>query len=56
MLGRLKHLKQEKKDLIVGLCGCMAQEASVVDTILQNYRWSTLCLVLIICIRLPEIN
>ena len=39
MLGRLKHLKQEKKDLIVGLCGCMAQEASVVDTILRNYRW-----------------
>ena len=39
MLGRLKHLKQEKKDLIVGLCGCMAQEASVVDTILHDYHW-----------------
>ncbi len=39
MLGRLKHLKQEKKDLIVGLCGCMAQEASVVETILKDYKW-----------------
>ena len=39
MLGRFKHLKQEKKDLIVGLCGCMAQEAGVVDTILKDYPW-----------------
>ncbi len=39
MLGRLKHLKQEKKTLIVGLCGCMAQEASVVDKILRDYKW-----------------
>ena len=39
MLGRLKHLKQEKKDLIVGLCGCMAQEKSVVDEILKDYKW-----------------
>lgn len=39
MLGRLKHLKQEKKDLLVGLCGCMAQEASVVEAILRDYKW-----------------
>ena len=39
MLGRLKHLKGEKKDLIVGLCGCMAQEKSVVDEILKDYKW-----------------
>ena len=39
MLGRLKHLNQEKKDLLVGLCGCMAQEASVVDSILKDYPW-----------------
>ena len=39
MLGRLKHLKQDKKDLIVGLCGCMAQEKSVVDEILKDYKW-----------------
>ena len=39
MLGRLKHLIQEKKDLIVGLCGCMAQEASVVEEIMNHYKW-----------------
>lgn len=39
MLGRLKHLKAEKKDLLIGLCGCMAQEASVVDEILKDYKF-----------------
>ncbi len=39
MLGRLKHLKSQKKDLLIGLCGCMAQEASVVDEILKDYKF-----------------
>ena len=39
MLGRFKHLKAQKKDLIVGLCGCMAQEASVVEEIIKKYPW-----------------
>ena len=39
MLGRLKHLKQEKKDLIIGVCGCMAQEVSVVERILRDYKF-----------------
>ena len=39
MLGRLKHLKMEKKDLIIGLCGCMAQEASVIDEIMKDYKF-----------------
>ena len=39
MLGRLKHLKSEKKDLLIGLCGCMAQEASVVEEILRDYKF-----------------
>ena len=38
MLGRLKHLKEEKKNLIVGLCGCMAQEVGVVDEIRKNHK------------------
>ncbi len=37
MLGRLKHLKNENKNLLIGLCGCMAQEASVVDEIRKDY-------------------
>ena len=39
MLGRLKHLKGQKKDLLIGLCGCMAQEAKVVDEILRDYKF-----------------
>lgn len=39
MLGRLKHLKAQRRDLIVGLCGCMAQEASVIDEIISKYKW-----------------
>ena len=39
MLGRAKHLKESKKDLIVGMTGCMAQEEVVVSNILENYKW-----------------
>ncbi len=39
MLGRLKHLKEENPNLIVGLCGCMAQEEGVVSEILNKYKW-----------------
>ena len=39
MLGRIKHLKQTKKDLLVGLAGCMSQEESVVDEIVSKYKW-----------------
>ena len=39
MLGRLKHLKNEKKNLIIGICGCMAQEASVVEELLRDYKF-----------------
>ena len=39
MLGRLKHLKLEKRDLIIGLTGCMAQESGVVEDILKDYKF-----------------
>lgn len=39
MLGRIKHLKQEKPNLMVGLAGCMSQEESVVNEIIDKYKW-----------------
>lgn len=38
-LGRVKHLKQTKPNIICGICGCMAQEESVVDDIKNKYKW-----------------
>ena len=38
-LGRCKHLKQEKKDLIIGICGCMAQSEKVCKTIYEKYKF-----------------
>ncbi|WP_100330983.1 tRNA (N6-isopentenyl adenosine(37)-C2)-methylthiotransferase MiaB [Bacillus xiapuensis] len=36
-LGHLKALKQERPDLLLGVCGCMSQEESVVNKILKTY-------------------
>ena len=38
-LGRCKHLKKEKSDLIVAICGCMAQEEGVVNEIIKNHPY-----------------
>lgn len=38
MLGRIKHLKETKKNIIVILCGCMAQEEGLVNKI-KDYKW-----------------
>lgn len=38
-LGRVKHLKETKKDIICGICGCMAQEENVVESIKNKYKW-----------------
>ena len=38
-LGRCKHLKNTKKDLIIAICGCMAQEEYVVDEILAKHKY-----------------
>lgn len=36
-LGSLKRLRRTNPDLIYGLCGCMAQEEDVVNTLIQKY-------------------
>lgn len=38
-LGHLKTLKTEKPDLLIGVCGCMSQEESVVGRILQKHSF-----------------
>lgn len=37
-LGRLKHLKLEKPNLILGVAGCMSQEEKVISKILKSYQ------------------
>ena len=39
MIGRIKHLKESKPDVIAGVCGCMAQEEVVVNEILDKHKW-----------------
>lgn len=38
-LGHMKTLKTEKPDLILGVCGCMSQEETVVNRILQKHSF-----------------
>lgn len=37
-LGRLKKIKRNNPDLILGVCGCMPQEEKVVNRILQKFH------------------
>ncbi|WP_080874692.1 tRNA (N6-isopentenyl adenosine(37)-C2)-methylthiotransferase MiaB [Oceanobacillus timonensis] len=37
-IGHLKPLKLENPDLIIGVCGCMSQEESVVNRILEKHQ------------------
>ncbi|WP_251516614.1 MULTISPECIES: tRNA (N6-isopentenyl adenosine(37)-C2)-methylthiotransferase MiaB [Staphylococcus] len=37
-IGNLKHLKKEKPETVIGVCGCMSQEESVVNKILKSFQ------------------
>ncbi len=39
MIGRIKHLKEERPNVIAGICGCMAQEEVVVNEILDKFSF-----------------
>lgn len=38
LLGDLKHLKESRPGLIIGVCGCMAQQEQVVEKIRRTYK------------------
>ena len=38
-LGRLKSIKKERPDLMVGICGCMMQEESAVRKVRESYSF-----------------
>jgi tRNA-2-methylthio-N6-dimethylallyladenosine synthase len=54
-LGHLKSLKLEKPSLILGVCGCMPQEESVVNRITQKYAFVDLIFGTHNIHRLPEL-
>lgn len=39
MLGRVKHLREEKTDIITIFCGCMAQEEGISLELKNKYPW-----------------
>lgn len=37
-IGDLKHIKEDNPELIIGLCGCMAQQEHVAERVKQTYK------------------
>lgn len=54
-IGHFKRLAQKRDDLVIGVCGCMAQEESIVNTLLETYRHVNLIFGTHNLHRLPEL-
>ncbi len=54
-IGHFKQLAQEREDLVIGVCGCMAQEEGIVETLLTTYRHVNLIFGTHNLHRLPEL-
>ena len=39
LLGRLKHIKIQRPDVIIGVCGCMMQQEHIVEQIRDKHAW-----------------
>ena len=37
-IGQLKHLKERKPELVIGICGCMAQQIHVAEKVKETYK------------------
>ena len=53
-IGTTKALKKENPDIIVAVCGCMAQRQSVADKIRQSYPYVDMVFGTQVQYRLPE--
>ena len=54
-IGRLRPLKHQNPELLLGLCGCMAQEKVVQEKVLKTYPWIDLVFGTHNLHRLPEL-
>jgi len=53
--GRLKNKKEKNRDMLIGICGCMAQEKHRVEQILKSYTFIDFIFGTDMHHRLPEI-
>lgn len=37
-LGALKHIKEQRPDMLIGICGCMIQQSHIVERIKSKYK------------------
>lgn len=47
-IGVLKKIKEDKKDLIIGICGCMTEQDHVIERIKKSYPCVDLILELLV--------
>lgn len=54
-LGILKHMKEHRRDLIIGLCGCMVQQEHITEKIKEKYSHVDLIFGTHALYKLPEL-
>ncbi len=53
-IGAMKHYKRRHKEMIIALCGCMAQQETVIDRIKKSYPYVDIVFGTHVQYRLPE--